>query len=518
MRALFVSALVSFATLALGADAHADATARTAPEARQALVAALAGGSARARDASRELIAAPDAAVDALDHGIDALDEAGRALAFDVLFAASCEKSAPVLARFVASSVRREAARARDRLRRCGRAAVPALSRVVASADPPGRVAAAEELGLVAPDAAVRAIVPVLASLDAATRKALRAVLATASSRERAAAALRDALADASLPAETTLDVLRSAATTDDESRRAEAAALARLAARSGDDARLRYLLVAPAARLARAGDADAARLLATFARDAAHPWVRARVADEAGDLAATSEATMAALADAEPRVREAAFGALARAGSLAQPAVTAAIGALGRDEWPFVRARAADALGPAASARDAGDALAAALADRSVEVRLHALDALARDAGRAHAAEVRARLDDAREATKVRVRAADAIGRSCDFGALDLVTTWALRASSKGAGDASRELALGALAALGRLAPVDLDARLAPLMAVADDAALREATAAARATRPNCREPARAPEGPAPEGRGAPAPEASRLSWYEGP
>jgi HEAT repeat protein len=196
----------------------------------------------------------------------------------------------------------------------------------------------------------------------------------------------------------------------------------------------------------------------------------------------------VALLGDPEVRLRDAAARHLALGPTPAaeQPLLSL----LRDDEWPRVRGAAAAALG-VLSARNSevrtrvepqlGRALRR---DESPLAREAVADVLAVGGGPDSLSELRGALK--RDASaRVRAAAARALGRRCDVGALDLLTSAAQRLPSALDADAVA-LGLEATTALLRLAPPDLDARLGPLADPAQSEALpaelRASVARARA------------------------------------
>jgi HEAT repeat protein len=483
----------------------AEVTARTAFDGSnaEALAGALAGGGERARGAAALLSRSGEAGFRAAIGVFAKLDEEGRRLAAQVIDAAPCKDQVPFFAdRFAAATGEAKRPRpapgeedpelnhARDRLRRCGRSSAGALGKVVAAGAPRARVAAADELAALAPDLAVPALLDAMGNADDGVRRDLRAALARAARSPRAAEALRDELAAAKLGARSetvAIDAFRAfgpALGKVDGAADAFAALSAKSAAFRG-----RYLLQAPAAELARAGDRRAEAYVRAALRKDEDAHVRARAAEAAAGVPGLVDDLLAALADAEPRVRAAAIGAFAEAkGQVAAPGLATALGLRLRDDpWTFVRAGAAQALGalPADAAGDA--ALAAALGDRSADVRGPALDGLGAHHARAHVDAIRARQDDPAEDLEVRARAILALGSLCDAGAAATWTKLSLAARAP-TDDRDRRLGVAAVAALGELHPADLAQRLAPLLEKDSPLPLREAAKAALGAAGSCK------------------------------
>ncbi|WP_437815802.1 HEAT repeat domain-containing protein [Sorangium sp. So ce1078] len=488
----------------------AEVAARTAFDGQgpAALVGALAGGGERSRAAAALLARSGPEAVEAAIAGYDKLDAAGRQLARGVIDTAPCAAQIPFFTARLASGASAAAPRrasraaapepdpelhhARDRIRRCGRAAAPALAEIVKGGGAAAKVAAARELALVAPAEAIPALLDALPGARGATRRDLRAALALAARSERAAPVVEEEVQIDRLrarPEDAQLDLLRALGPSLGRVKGGSAAFQA-LASASAPFAR-RYLLQAPAAALARAGEAPAEAYLRASLRKDADPHVRLRAAEVAAEVPALAPDLLAAASDPDVRVREAAIVALSRAASagarLPAGAAEALAARLASDPWTFVRGGAALAIG-AMPATPAGDrALVGALADRSPEVRGRALDGLGAHRATAHIEAVRDRAEDKEEDVEVRARAILALGAMCDTSSVELWTRLALRAKAP-IGERDQRLGSAALAALGAVHPADLPARLKPLLDKDTPHGLRETARAALSAAPQCR------------------------------
>ncbi|MGK3990684.1 HEAT repeat domain-containing protein [Sorangium sp. So ce136] len=489
----------------------AEITARTAFDGQgpAALVGALAGGGERARAAAALLARSGPEAVEAAIAGYDKLDPAGRQLAAGVIDTAPCAVQIPFftarLASGAAAAPPRRASRAappepdpelhhaRDRIRRCGRAAAPALAEIVKGGAAAARVAAARELALVAPAEAIPALLDALAGARGAMRRELRAALALAARSERAAGVVEEEVQLDRLrarPEEAQLDLLRALGPSLGRVKGGGAAFQALASAASAPFER-RYLLQAPAAALARAGEAPAEAYLRASLRKDADAHVRLRAAEVAADVPALAPDLLAAASDPEVRVREAAIVALSRAASagakLPAGAPTALAARLASDPWTFIRGSAALAIGAIPATPAVDRALVGALADSAPEVRRNALDGLGAHRAVAHIEAVRDRAEDKEEDLEVRARAILALGAMCDASSVDLWTRLALRAKAP-MGERDQRLGSAALAALGAVHPADLPARLKPLLDKDTPHGLRETARAALSAAPQCR------------------------------
>jgi HEAT repeat protein len=468
-----------------------------------ALAGALAGGGARARAAAALLARAGKAGIQAAIAGYGPLDDEGKRLAAGVIDAAPCADQVSFFAGSLAAAAGRspraapgdedpELVHARDRLRRCGRAAAPALAKLVGEGKGRVRLLAADELAMVAPSEAVPVLLAALEAADDSARRDLRAALARAAKNPRAFAALAGELEPGKFKARSeagAIDLLRAIGPSLGKVDGAGDAfgALATATA----PFRTRFLLQAPAAELARAGDARGVDFLRASLRKDDDFHVRAHAAEVAGRVPALGADLVAATEDPEVRVRSAAIEALADAtgeGAAAPAGLPSAlVRRLADDDWTFVRAGAARALGamPADAAIDR--ALAAALADASPDVRGRVLDGLGAHHATAYAEQIRARQDADDENIEVRARAILALGALCDARSLGAWTKLA-RAAKAPTDDKDRRLGSAAIAALGLLHPADLAARLAPLQEQDAPLVVREMAKAAMALTGTCR------------------------------
>jgi HEAT repeat protein len=357
--------------------------------------------------------------------------------------------------------------RARERLRSCRAIAEVALGAAL-RAEPPGprQTAAAHELATVAPHAAPPLIAAVLDAGPVEVRRSLRAALGVAvrSSQGRAAAAsLLEPGRFGAFSLVARIDLLRAVGTALPSLPHA-GAALASTAA-ADRSFRTRYLVLEPAAHLARAGDAAARALVERSLSSDESEHVRAQAARAAGGVPALELAVARALADPVPRVREAALGALGAASNPLAPAAEAAVVArLGDDPWTFVRSGAARALARRPRTQSGDRALVAALGDEAWLVRTAALRSLGARRSTGSADAVEAVAADADELVDVRVAAIGALGDLCHRAATPLLYKLALRIAAPEL-PYDEPLGLAALGALGALQPAGLRAALGPLL-----------------------------------------------------
>jgi HEAT repeat protein len=443
----------------------------------------LKGGGSRAEAAAGVLKRAGDRGIDAAAAAYDALDPAGRALAVDVAASAqSCVASATVLTRALADSdeVVREKARAKLEQPHCGHEAVPTFIAALGATET--RTRAAALLASIAPSQALAPIASVLGQGSPRERGALRSALAHAA--VDAPGPELAALLSQERPPEAQVELLRATEERLALVKESADSALERLLA-GEPNLRTRYLLAAPVAALARAGDGrDDDRLVVLLSRDKDAP-VRARAAELAGASPRTQAALALAAADSDPRVRDAALRTVAS--SHVAAAQTAAVNALAKDPWTFVRASAAAALGALPASESSDRALGHGLEDGSPVVRAAAILALATHRAAAFAPSILARLVDPREDPDVRVEAAHAEGALCDTRAVDTLAAYAVLGASS---PDPNEVALGLAStnALGEVHPADLEKRVQKIRGKGNRPDAQRAAAAAIANRGTCR------------------------------
>ncbi|MBK9266407.1 MAG: HEAT repeat domain-containing protein [Polyangiaceae bacterium] len=486
----------------------AEVVARTSLDDRtpEALVELLSGGQPRSKAAAALLERAGKAGADAAMKGYDKLDESGQRLAEGIIDASPCSAHAPFYVRTMGekleargpkrrrSDVDPSLAHATDRVRRCGRAAAPALTDLIAKAKPFVKVAAAAELALIAPAESVTVLIDELATSDDALRREMRTSLAHAAKNERARSVFATELERDRFSARTDVvkvDVLRSLGSRIPSVTGARDAFLSLWAPEA--PFRTRYLLLGPAAELARSGDERALGLLTEALSKDENPHVRLRAAQVAGRVPSLRSLLIRAVDDGEVRVREAAIEALGTTDKDAEVAppsaeLTAALeGRLKKDPFTFVRVRAATSLGqlPATPASDA--VLAGALRDAAPDVRARAIDGLAVHRAKNQMPALRQIADADEESAEVRSRAILALGVLCDASRVDAWTKLA-RLSVQGMSDGERLIGAAAIAALGDVKPKDLAKRLAPLLDPKAPRNVREAARAALETQSGCK------------------------------
>lgn len=472
-----------------------------------ALAGALAGGGDRAKSAAALLARMGQPGTQAAMDAYPKLDDGGKRLALDVIEASPCSAHVGFFAERLRAPAPFERAkemarapgpldpeteRALDRIRRCGRTAAPALAELIATGTDRTKMLAAAEIALIAPAEAVPVLLDAMPPAPEVTRRELRKALSSAAKSDRSRGALAEAVGldrFRARPEVVQIDLLRAIGPRLG-SIEGSSQAFAALAV-SGASFRTRYLLQAPAAELARSGDARALTFLRDSLRKDADAHIRARAAEASARVPSLLADLVAAVDDREVRVREAAILALSRAMSEGQkpgPALAPALARrLSADPWTFIRSGAASALGSLPASPEADRALAGALADLSPDVRGRALDALGAHRALSYAEPIRERVADPEEHIEVRARAVLALAAMCDKGSLDDLTKYAMRAA-RPLDERDRRLGSAAVAALGMLHPKDLAARLAPLMSKEATSGARELARAALAAEPVCR------------------------------
>jgi HEAT repeat protein len=329
---------------------------------------------------------------------------------------------------------------------------------------------------------------PLMDEKTVGRRRLLRTALAQAARTEAAAKAVRAALADPAMPPPALIDLLRALGDLAPRYQPEAGAALARLSANS-PAFRARYLLLGPTAVLSQVSADAEATFRRALARDP-DPHVRAAALALVRKPKRYQAELLAALGDREVRVREASVHALA------VPEAAFASRAVGerleKDEWPLVRASAADALSryPVGSALD--EPLTKALSDDSPLVRARSIRALGERRAVGVASRVRDRLVDADEWPEVRAEAARALGALCDDESTEVLVAFAKKLSDPMASPDAQLIATAAIMSLGRLAPPKLAEQLLPLTGKKAPAQARRAAATALGTRLTCRSSAK--------------------------
>lgn len=411
--------------------------------------------------AAAALMQAGKPGVEAVVGAFGALDAVGRRRALEILDSAACESTAKVYVELLDDADARQRRRAERHLRRCAAGAGVELRRAFEQASAEQGVRLARALAHIDPALAVELLGPRLAVSAREHRAGYRDALSRAARHPEAAPGLRRLLALDGLGLAADIELLRAlgpgALALQPEASLAFGRAAA--AARSFEQ---RFLLLPAAGRLAP-GDARALAFLERALGDP-DPHLRMAAARWAPDLPALRGRLIAATRDEAVRVREA---SALRLGELAAAAAAPAlVERLREDAWPLVRAAAARSLATVPPAPAVNAALAEALRDESARVRRLSLRALGERGARSELGPIEERFRDPGEEPEVRAAAARALGELCDLDMLDELTSAALKLLSERPSPADVTVGNAALAALERLAPSDLERRLAPLAA----------------------------------------------------
>jgi HEAT repeat protein len=439
----------------------AELSARTEFEAASIdnLMGALAGGGARAESAGSVLSGLGEPAFTAINAKFDSLDEGGKRVALDVVDHASCELSTPVYVKAVLGNIEEQRKHALERIRRCGEKAKPTLLLAISTAEGKQLTRLVEALSEVSPSATITTIVARLGKRPRETR-VLREVLARAVQSQSADETIREVLARSDLPLDTTIDFLRALGSRETDFAPAASSWIIK-AAQASSDWQHRYRLIDAAEPVASISP-EVRNWLATVMTRDENPYVRKEAANvvKAPDL--FRQELLAALRDAEVRVREAAAQSLTtRAGAFARDAL---FERLRDDEWPLVRLAAADALSAQAPDAEIDRQLAKAVADSAPTVRSHAIDALGHRQAFTQAPQILERFESRDEPTGVRLSAARALGWLCHQKAIPALTNRALTLKDPALDSEQRSLAGVSLAALSRIHPSNLQDLLSPL------------------------------------------------------
>jgi hypothetical protein len=413
---------------------------------------------------------------DAVVAAFEALDALGRARALEVLENAPCEATAEVYVGLLGDDDAAHRRRAEQRLRGCGAAAELALRRAFELGTGESGVRLAREIALIAPALAVELLGPRLAAAPPEHRAGYRDALSRAAREPSAQTGSRRLLEAHELGTAAELDVLRALSeqlpSLEPEASLALGRAVA--AARSFEQ---RYLLLAPASRLALASPVAAAFMEAALQDP--DPYLRGAAARLAPRHARLAPGLLSATRDPGVRVREA---ATTRLGELDLPGASQAlIERLREDDWPVVRSAAARSLAGTGAGVAVDEALIGALRDDAPDVRSAALRGLGQRGARAALSPIAERFRDTREVPAVRAAAARALADLCDSSQLDELTRAARALLVDRPSPDAVEVGGAALAALGRIAPADLEQRLAAFRELKSRPMLEQMVDAAR-------------------------------------
>lgn len=435
------------------------------------------------------------------------LDALGRQRGMQVLEAAPCSASTAFFAALLSSKDNSERQVAQARIERCGKASAPALRQIIVHGvgckapyvdaalckksrraaktkriDEP-RLAAFDRLSIVAPTEAVELIGPWLADKRPDVRASLRLYLSRATRRTSGQQAVARLLLDARLEPEQALEVLRAVASSP-VGTSAEASALFARLVLDEPQMNTRYLLLEPAAQLAKYGDPRALWYLQTQMKDAPEPMVRARAVSVALGVDGAAQSLMYALEDSNVRVRAGAAETLA---GVAQ-AMPYLLRRLILDDWPMVRVAAAKSLATVGESKQVDDALGRRLVDTSPHVRGAAAWSLGHRGAKAWAPDIRNMAENSEEKVTLRIAAVQALGMLCDKDSVDTLTKFAQRSADPYSPEAASGLGAASMAALSRIHPPDLNERLQPLVTGQGVAPhIRAAAQASMATKGQC-------------------------------
>ncbi|HEY5957239.1 MAG TPA: HEAT repeat domain-containing protein, partial [Polyangiaceae bacterium] len=450
------------------------------------LVGALAGGGPRADAAGTVLASLGPEAFAAVAKAFAQLDEGGRRVALDVLDHAPCADASAVYVAALLSQFEAHRLHAVDRLHRCGAGAVEAIELALAQ-QPVSRLRPLiEMLAEVAPDRALRLLVPRMVG-SAKTRRILREVVGKAARSPKAKEAVLELLGRTDLPRQASVDLLRALGRQITDYAEPAAASIQRLLVPEVDFT-TKYLLLSPA-HLVTDKSPALANTLSTLMRNDKSEFVRTEAVRSVVDLNRFASDLLRALDDSDVRVRQSA------AQSLSAYKKHEAVLALGQrlrtDDWPIVRVAAAEALAAQSVDPEADKALLAALGDSSWLVKAAAAESVGTRKLTSAGEPLLDLFTDKKERFEVRIAAARAIGDICFDRALDQLTESVATLRHPAPDPQARAIASTALDAMAKLHPSDLASRLEPLLSGKDTpAGTRNAARAALATPPHCQVP----------------------------
>ncbi|MDF3067435.1 MAG: repeat protein [Polyangiaceae bacterium] len=451
------------------------------------LVASLAGGGQRAEASKSLLVAGGAPAFAAVAQAFDGLDEGGKRVALTVLDQAPCEVSAPVYVAALTGKIEAQARHAQSRLGRCGAAGGNALAQALAKADKTDKRVLpllVSQLTLTDPARAVTAFLPLMDEKTVLRRRLLRTALAQAARTAPADKTVRAALADPATPPVALLDLLRALGEEASRYQPEAGQALQRISQTSAEF-RTRYLLLGPTAALSARDQAAESAFRKSLAGDPS-PHVRAAALALVREPKRFQGELLKALEDRDVRVREAAVQALG--GPDAVFAGKALSLRLEQDEWPLVRAAAADALAKHPASPVLDEPLTSALEDDSSLVRARSVRALGERRVTSAAGRIRDRLEDAEEWPEVRAEAARSLGVLCDGESADILAAFAKKLTDPMASPHAQLIGNASVQALGRLAQPSLAQQLAPLTDKKAPPQARRAAALALQARVTCK------------------------------
>lgn len=403
---------------------------------------------------------------EAIARKLPSIAEAGKVRAVDVLEATPCAAAAAPLATLAWDAPKAVTRRAREALDACGAAAAPAIAATWSKGPDAAREILAERWAKLDPKSALPAILEQVRTAPATRRHTFRTALARAprtdAGREAIGAWLRSPAAEPAAPTENdaVIELARAIAEAPELAPLVPALSKALLAhAAESRPFAARWLAARPIAALAARGDGASLAWIRALHKSPDR-YLRARAVEVSGELDALRPEVVAAIKDADPRVRKAAVVAL-RQGAGPSGATSLLIGLLHDDAWTFVRVSAAETLGEAKGGGDVDVALGEATKDDLPAVRGAAVRALVARGARSQLPAIRKRAFDPRELVDVRADAIAALGKLCDKASVDDLFDLVRRGSSS---DGAHQLALAAIDALGELHPPDLAQRLSAI------------------------------------------------------
>lgn len=417
-------------------------------------------GGDRASAAEQLLIAVGNPAFERVKKRYLRYSPAGRMRALNVLDAAPCRHSVGAYVEALFSDASPEAAHGEQGLNRCKKDAVPALAERLPKLASERTRLLTNVLVRLDPVAALNAMAPQLSGGSRSKRQVLQRAFANALLDEDAAKHARSLLTNGGASAaaqRNTLFVMRAMGERLPDY--ADVAIPRLKPILTNTDFATRYLALAPAALLSSKDEALAAHVVEAATR-AKEPAIRTEAVRALGH-SADPTALVRAIDDAHVRVREAAVvGAGERGLAAARPALHQR---LEDDAWPLVRSAAVRALGQLPPDAQSTKLLAqVAEDDASPSVRRPAVHVLGLHNARAVLPTVRDLFHDDPDAD-VRATAASSLGLLCDRSMTDALTRAALQLGNTASSEEDRLIGRASLLALGRLAPPDLEQRLAP-------------------------------------------------------
>jgi HEAT repeat protein len=418
-------------------------------------------GGDRASAAEQLLIAVGNPAFERVKKRYLRYSPAGRMRALNVLDAAACRHSVDTYVEALFNEGSPEAAHGERGLARCKNEAIPALTARLPKLASERTRLLTNLLVRLDPVAALDAMTPHLSGGSRPKRQVLQHAFANALQDENAAKHAGTLLANdpgsSAAAQRNTLFLLRALG--ERLPNYADVAVRRLKPLLTHTDFATRYLALAPAALLS-AKDESLARYVVDAATRAKEPAIRTEAVRVLGHTPDPT-ALVRAIDDAHVRVREAAVIGAGERGLIAARA--ALHRRLEDDAWPLVRSAAVRALGQLPPDAKSTKLLAqVAEDDASPHVRRPAVHVLGLHDARAVLPTVRDIFYDDPD-PDVRATAASSLGLLCDRSMTNALTKAALQLGNTASSEEERLIGKASLLALGRLAPPDLEQRLAP-------------------------------------------------------